>query len=264
MNNTLLKGLGVLELLSHSDRPLTLTQIAGELRIVKSNLHRLMQALSETRYVIRDDETGGYMASIKLWELGSAVLAKLDLRHHAERPMEKLPERTDESVHLSVLDRDEVVYVHKLESPNPARAYTQIGGRAPACCVATGKALLAHCSEAALNDIARKLRAYTPHTITGSRAFLGEMKRIRAKGYAINRGEWRPSVWGIASPIMDARGSVIAAVGISGPAERFRKRRLGDSAKRVVEAAVAISASFGGARDGVRGSQPSRRPSAAR
>ena len=54
MNNTLLKGLAILELLSHSDCPLTLTQIAAELGLAKSNAHRLLKALVETRFVLRE------------------------------------------------------------------------------------------------------------------------------------------------------------------------------------------------------------------
>ena len=245
MNNTLLKGLSVLELLSHSDRPLTLTQIAVALGIVKSNVHRLMQALSEQGYVLRHDDSGAYTASIKLWELGSAVLSKLDLRRHAEQQMDVLLQQTGESVHLSVLDRGEAVYVHKLDSPNPVRAYTQIGGRVPAYCVATGKAQLAYRDEATLVAQSRQLVAHTPQTIAEPAQFLREMRRIREQGYAVNRGEWREAVWGVAAPIMDARGSVIAAVGISGPAERLRKRDLKECAQLLVAAAMDIARGLG-------------------
>jgi IclR family KDG regulon transcriptional repressor len=245
MNNTLLKGLSLLELLAHSPRPLTLTQIAAELGMVKSNVHRLLQALTEQRYVLRNEETGAYSASIRLWELGSAVLAKLDLRQHAEQQMDTLLEQTGESVHLSILDGDEAVYVHKLDSPNPVRAYTQIGGRVPAYCVATGKAQLAYRDEAALAALSRQLVAHTPNTIVDPSQFLREMRRIREQSYAINRGEWRESVWGVAAPIMDTRGSVVAAVGISGPAERLRKRDLKSCAELLIAAAMDISRALG-------------------
>jgi IclR family KDG regulon transcriptional repressor len=223
MNNTLLKGLAVLELLSRSDKPLTLTQIGRELGMAKSNVHRLMGALVETRFVLRDEERGSYAASIKLWELGSAILAKLDLRRHAERQMEALMGETGESVHLSVLDGLEVVYVHKVDSLNPVRAYSQIGGRAPAYCVATGTAQLAFSAPSVLNEVAASLKAHTERTITDAEIFLREMRRVREQRFAINRAEWRDGVWGIASPVMDARGTAIAAVGISGPSARFRK-----------------------------------------
>jgi DNA-binding IclR family transcriptional regulator len=246
MNNTLLKGLAVLELLSRSDTALNLTQIGKELGMGKSNVHRLMQALVDTRFVLRDAGSGSYAPSIKLWELGSAVLAKLDLRRHAERQMEALMALTGESVHLSVLDRLEVVYVHKIESANPVRAYTQIGGRAPAYCVATGKVQLAYAAPSVLQEVAGSLQAHTERTITDGEAFLREMKKVREQGFALNRAEWRPDVWGIASPVMDARGSVIAAVGISGPAPRFRKNVMAAWTQAVVATATDISHALAG------------------
>lgn len=246
MNNTLLKGLAVLELLSRSDRALGLTQIGRELGMGKSNVHRLMQALVETRFVLRDEDSGSYVPSIKLWELGSAVLARLDLRRHAERQMEELMALTGESVHLSVLDGTEVVYVHKVDSANPVRAYTQIGGRAPAHCVATGKVQLAHSAPSILQEVAASLQPHTERTIVDPDAFLKEMKKAREQGFAINRAEWRPDVWGIASPVLDARGGVIAAVGISGPAARFRRNVLAAWTEAVMAAATAVSQALGG------------------
>lgn len=246
MNNTLLKGLAVLELLSRSDRPLTLSQIGRELGVVKSNVHRLMQALVETRFVLRDEESGSYAPSIKLWELGSAVLAKLDLRRHAEKQMEALMSLTGESVHLSVLDGHEIVYVHKVDSLNPVRAYSQIGGRAPAYCVATGKVQLAFAGETLLKEVASSLKPFTDRTLTEPAQFMKEMKRVREQGHAINRGEWRDKVWGIATPIMDARGVVIAAIGISGPADRFKRSVIPAWTEAVVAAATDVSHALSG------------------
>jgi len=246
MNNTLLKGLAVLELLSRADRGLSLTQIARELGVAKSNVHRLMQALVETRFVLRDEDTGSYTASIKLWELGSAVLGKLDLRRQAERQMEALMELTGETVHLSVLDGTEVVYVHKVDSERPVRAYSQIGGRVPAYCVATGKAQLAFAGERVLEQACARLQRHTENTIVTRAAFLKDIERVRQRGYAINRAEWRDGVWGIGAPILDARGFVIAAVGISGPASRFRKSVLPTWCDAVIATAAEIADGLGG------------------
>ncbi|MEO9101662.1 MAG: helix-turn-helix domain-containing protein, partial [Burkholderiaceae bacterium] len=71
MNNTLVKGLSIIELLAHSSRPLGLSEIAVALELAKSNVHRLLQALLDARYIVREDVGGRYSASIKLWELGS-------------------------------------------------------------------------------------------------------------------------------------------------------------------------------------------------
>ncbi len=245
MNNTLVKGLSIIELLAHSDRALGLTEIAVALGLAKSNVHRLLQALTQTRYIVRDETSGRYTAAIKLWELGSAVLSKLDLRVHAEQVMERLLTQTQETVHLSVLDGDEVVYVHKLDSPNPVRAYTQIGGRASAHCVATGKAMLAFRSAEALQGMAQGLAARTPLSIVDPAKFLQEMARVRTHGFAVNRGEWSENVCGVASAVTDASGRVVAALGLSGPKERFKAARIKAFAPLVVEAAAQVSVRLG-------------------
>lgn len=246
MNNTLIKGLGLLEVLAHAERPLGVTELATRIGIGKSNVHRLLQALVELGYVRRDAESGGYAASIRLWELGSAVLANLDLRRAAQSWMDWLLERTRETVHLSVLDGDEVVYVHKLDSPEPVRAYSQIGGRAPAYCVATGKAMLAWIDPGALQALSRRLQAWSNRTLTDPAEFLREMERIRNSGYAVNRGEWRESVGGIAAPVRDPGARVIAAVGLSGPIERLRPATLKALSADVIRAAEGVGAVLAG------------------
>lgn len=248
MNNTLVKGLGIIELLAHSARPLGLSEIATTLDLAKSNVHRLMQGLTEAHYIVRDERTGRYSASIKLWELGSAVLARLDLRVHAEQVMDRLLAETRETVHLSVLDGDEVVYVHKLDSPNPVRAYTQIGGRAMAHCVATGKAMLAFRPQAVLERISQSLQGPTSATVVDPKKFLQEMARIRVQGFALNRGEWNENVYGIASPVTDVSGSLVAALGLSGPKERFKPAQIKIFTPLIVEAAAQVSLRLG-ARD---------------
>lgn len=246
MNNTLLKGFDIIELLAHSDQPLALTDIANALHLAKSNVHRLLQALTERNYIVRIPPNGRYVASIKLWELGSAVLAKLDLKRHAQDVMDHLLTQTGETVHLSVLDGDEVVYVHKLDSPNPVRSYTQIGGRALSHCVATGKAMLAYRPPAALERRALLLLPRTDATITDPKQFLLEMNRIRKQGFAVNRGEWNANVAGIAAPVTDARGEVIAAIGLSGPKDRFKPARLKRFALLIIDAGQQVSQRLGG------------------
>ena len=157
-----------------------------------------------------------------------------------------LLERTRETVHLSVLDGDEVVYVHKLDSPEPVRAYSSIGGRAPAHCVATGKAMLAFESMSQLKSLSRHLQACSPRTLTVPAEFLREMERIREQGYAVNRGEWRESVGGVAAPVRDPGGTVIAAIGVSGPIERLRPARLKILSADLIQAANGITAALRG------------------
>jgi hypothetical protein len=136
--------------------------------------------------------------------------------------------------------------VHKLDSPEPVRAYTQIGGRGPAHCVATGKAMLAWIGEAGLEAASQRLERFTPRTICEAAEFLREMERVRQQGYAVNRGEWRESVGGIAAPVRDPSGRVVAAVGVSGPIERLRPSTFKALSADVIRAADGAGAALAG------------------
>lgn len=241
MNNTLVKGLQLLELLARSEGALGVSDLAAKLALGKSNVHRLLQALVELGYVQKNEPRGTYQASLKLWEIGTALASRLSVKTAALDAMERLLKNTRETVHLSVLDGDDVVYLHKLDSPEPVRAYSEIGGRAPAHCVATGKAILAWQTALYLGGLAGRLQRHTPKTITDPADFLRDLERVRANGYAVNRGEWRESVWGIASPISNADGVVVAAIGVSGPASRIKPAHIKELASDVMAAAAAVS-----------------------
>lgn len=244
-NSTFVNGLALLEALAHATEPCGVSELARQLQLTKSNVHRLLQTLGDRGYVHNVGGSGRYEITIKLWELGVVVLDKLDIKRLAVEPMERLVSMTGETVHLSILDHGEVVYIDKVDSQQPVRAYSKIGGRAPAYCVATGKAMLAYASPAIVDAVATQLHRYTAHTLTDPGELRAELKRVRDAGYASNRGEWREGVCGVAAPIRDGRGSVIAAIGISGPIERMKARALKQFAPDVVSMARLISSRLG-------------------
>ena len=245
MDSTLLKGLSVLERVAMSEEPRGVTELAEELPLTKSNVHRILKTLEAAGYLTRDETTRRYKLTLKLWELGLSVVSKMDLRVQASPWLKGLSETTRETVHLSVLDGDEVIYIDKVDSSEPIQAYSHVGGRAPAHCVATGKALLSCRPNAFLNDLATRLKPYSEHTITDPARFLAEMEQIRKQGFALNLGEWREGVWGVAALIRDARGEVAGAVGISGPSFRIKERNIDNYVGPVMAAAEDISSRLG-------------------
>src|SRR5690606_14975150 len=224
MDSTLLKGLTVLEVLAKSQRPRGVSDLARELQLTKSNVHRTMRTLVAAGYVRPVD--GAYECTLKLFELASSVLSRVDVRSAAEPYMNALARETEETVHLATLDGLEVIYLHKIESPQPVRAYSTIGGRAPAHCVATGKALLAYQDDATLAALPAELPRHTAKTVTTRDALLAELATVRRQGYAVNRGEWRETVCGLGAVVFDANARPTAAIGISGPADRLRPTTL--------------------------------------
>jgi Transcriptional regulator len=245
MDTTLLKGLKLLEILARSPQARGTTDLAGALGVPKSNAHRTLQSLIHAGFV-QQDENGLYECTSKLFELGNAAFGRQDIRKIAAGEMQRLASITKETIHLSILDRIEVIYIDKIESPQPVRAYSEIGGRAPAHCVASGKAQLAFAGAHKLDALPDPLPSFSSHT-RASRADLNkELVQIRELGYAVNRGEWRESVGGVASPIFDATGRCVAAIGVSGPTDRMTATEREQYSSEVLAAARAVTRMTGG------------------
>ena len=245
MDKTLVKGLEVLEALAQSESSRGVSELARELGLTKSNVHRTLQTLCAAGYVRQNEASGEYECTMKIPKIAAAILGRVDMKRVAEPFMQVLAGTTQETVHLSILDDTDVFYVHKIDSPQPVRAYSEISGRAPAYCVATGKALLAFQDDAYLQRFGERLRAHTPRTIATQVELRKELALIRQQGYAINRGEWREAVGGLAAPIFDAHRKPLAAIGISGPVERLRSPQLKSFTPEVLRAAREISEALG-------------------
>ncbi len=244
VDSTLHKGLQILETLAVSPRSLGITELSALLDLNKSNVHRLVKTLRAMNYVIQDDDRS-YRATMKLWKLGSSVMSHANLVQLCIGEMNRLAQRTGESVHLSVLDGMRVLYIEKIDSAQSVRAYSERGGSSPLHCTATGKVLLAYSYDALREPISKMLDKHTNKTITSIRTLDGEVSSIRASGYSVNVGEYRADVGGIAAPIFDADGKNLAAIGISGPLSRLTKPRIKEFTSIVVASAKTASTAIG-------------------
>ena len=246
MDKTLLKGLMVLEAITEMDgQSRTIDEVAARVGLTRSNAHRTLQTLAHAGYVAKDRATGAWRGTIRLFELGARQIAGMDVRRLAAPYMRELADKTGETVHLSVLDGRDVVYVDKIDSPQPVRAYSVIGGRAPAYAVATGKALLACQPDDYLDRFEGELHAHTPATLTTLPELRQALAKIARAGYAVNTGEWRASVCGLAVAVFNGLDQPVAALGISGPRERLSAARLKLCAPDVVRCGANLSRELG-------------------
>ncbi len=246
MDKAFIKGLRLIEALAYSDGPRGVTELAAELELTKSNVHRLLTTLSMHGYVRQDPRHSGYELTTKIWELGSQVIRRIDLTSVARPAMERLAALTGETEHLSTLDETDVVYLDKIESSHHIRAHTHVGQRAPAYTMATGKAMLAQMPDSYLERFRYKLEAFTPTTITTMDALYRSVDEVRRAGFAqVPHGEWREGIAACACAVLGPQGDLAGAVGVSGPDLRMTQETLDAFAPQVVEAARKISAALG-------------------
>lgn len=245
MEQTVAKALSLLEALIEAHQPQRLTDLAVGLGMTKPNVHRLLATLMELGYVQQDAVTSLYSPTMKVVALSSHLTDRADLVAVAEPTLKRLAQDSHESTLLAVFDQGYSVYVSTVDSARPIRAVGAVGTRVPASCISTGKALLAWLVPEALDATLPLLQKFTPRTVTGRAAIERQLALVRRQGYAINRGEWRLGIGGIASPVRDAYGVVIAAVGLWGDEQQlFGPRRAGLIAQ-VTEAGAEISRAMG-------------------
>jgi len=221
MDKTLIKGLRVLECVAGSSEPRGASDLAAELGMTKSNAYRTLQTLVSMKFLHHRPGRGTYEPTLRLFELGMKVGGRLGVRTAALPILRELVERTGENASVAVLDDREVVYVERLDSPNPVRSVVRVGERLPAHCTAAGKALLAWAPEEIVESMAGLLHRHTEHTITDMEGLRAELACVRETGFASARGEWHLTVTCVAVPVRNRSGEVIAAINVSGPTARF-------------------------------------------
>jgi DNA-binding IclR family transcriptional regulator len=247
VDSTLAKGLAVLDWLAREQRDCRVTEVAQAFGLARSNAHRSLQTLVECGWATQDPATSTYRASLRLFELGALVHQAADTGALVRPALAALARSSGETIHLAALDGTEIVYLDKFDSPLPVAAYSRIGGRAPAYCVASGKALLAACliDAPALRALFGTLVAHTPNTHTEFDALAADLQRCRARGVAENREEWRLGVCGLGAVLRNARGEAVAAVGMSVPSIRFARSQARQLTDQLLACAAEASAALG-------------------
>ena len=230
---------------SHSEAGVT--ELARKLGLHKSTASRLLATLQKRGLVEQDDESGKYRLGIVVIRLAERAEKTLDLRSIAMPELERLARLTHETTGLGVLDGDQLLTVAQADGPNLVAVGDWTGRSVPLHSVASGKVLMAALAEREVMRLVRRgLDHLTDRTITELEPLLEELARIRRRGYATAIGEYEAGLHGVAAPVHDARGNVIASVDVWGPAFRLTLRRIPELAKQVRAAAAAISTRLGG------------------
>ena len=241
----------ILDILGQSPQGISIRELSAKIDLPKGTIHRLLSSLSYFGYVRQDSKTRDYFLGFKLVELGNLLLSQLDLRKEAESFLRGLSERTNETIHLVFLDRNEIVYLDKVEADHSSgglRMASHVGLRNPAHSCAVGKVLLSHLSEVELSRLIKEkgLLKRTENTLIAPAQLKEHLKSVRNQGYAIDDEENERGIRCVAAPIYNEAGKVVAAISISGPAFRVTKKVIQEKLKKeVMETANQISQRLG-------------------
>lgn len=222
-----------------------LNEITQRTRVAKSTVFRVLSTLHSLGYVLRD-ERRNYHISPSLSNLASEAATAEALRRAALPQMLRLRDEFGETVNLGHLAFDKVVYLEVVPSEYALRLSERPGASIHAHASALGKAILAFSPPEVVESLVsgRTLPRITRNTICDPEEFRRELKRTRERGYSLDKGETTLLATCLGAPILDASGTAIAAMSISGPASRFNPRRNAPVIEALVNAAKIVSNHF--------------------
>jgi len=221
------KGLDILETLAAAAVPQSLSELAAVLDRSSSELFRMLNCLERRDYIARDEVSGKYSLTLKLYSLAHAHSVTEKLLRAARMPMQMLTEKFRESCHLSVLERGRLLVVAQHESPERVRLSIEIGGTFDPVAAASGRLLLAQLSEAECAGIVAGSPAGGELTGEGLMAFKGRLAEVRTRGISTAESETVEGVRDVAVLVGNPASGIMAALAVT---RLMRRGQRGDEA----------------------------------
>lgn len=245
---TLDKALRLLLLFDHEQPEWGVAALGRVADMPKSTVYRILRALERHGFLMQDADSRRFRLGLGALELGWRAYEGLELRRAARPIMEQLARVSGETVVLSVLDtdRDRAVCVERVQQRTGLRLILEVGATAPIHAGCSAKALLAYLPDDEITAVsARGLQSVTKKTITDPARLRREVAEIRRNGYATSFEETDEGICGVAVPVRDRRGDVVASLAISGPLLRMNHDNISRFTELARDGARRIAAELG-------------------
>ena len=239
----------LLEIRAGSDG-LGLSEVARQAELPPSTVHRLLATLLRRGLVSQDHENGLWTVGVGLFRIGSAYLRIRKLPDIARPLIRALLAEVDETVNVSMLDRNEIVCVAQAESHAAVRAFFRLGRRLPLHASAAGKAILASGSDLFRREMLEgaSLDRFTTKTHGNRKSLLADVTQAGRRGWAFDDEEHTVGMRCVSSAILNECSEPVGAVSISAPTVRMPPERIAVLGERVRLTALALTEIFSGRR----------------
>ncbi|HET9714954.1 MAG TPA: IclR family transcriptional regulator [Pseudolabrys sp.] len=229
----------ILRALEEENTGLSLGQIAQRVNLARSTVQRIVAALESEQLVIAATPNGRVRLGPTILRLAASV--RSDFIAMARPFLERLSEELHETVDLSTVKKDHLVFIDQVIGSQRLRAVSAVGDTFPLHCTANGKAYLSRLTEKAIESlIGRTYEARTPKTLTRLDALLADLKSARRKGVAYDREEHTLGICAVGVALQDPLGNAVA-ISVPVPSQRFADRQA-LIAERLVSAKTALEA----------------------
>lgn len=241
---SVVKALRILETVAQL-QPVGVGDLSRQLAMPKSTVQRCLLTLADAGWLRQSHETSGsWLLTAHAFSVGRQ--AESDLIAAAQRPLRRLRDNVDETVHLIVRDGSNGVVVDRVESTQTLRVSRPIGAKTPLHATAAGRAMLSLLPEHESREVlAGGLQPLTSDTVVDPDQLLGEVAAERRRGYSTNIRQNEASVCAVAAAVLDEEHQPIAAIVVSVPDSRFDERRASECGEQAVAAANETARNMG-------------------
>jgi DNA-binding IclR family transcriptional regulator len=215
--SSLARAVRILESFTAEEPELTVTELARRSGLHLATTSRLVRQLVEHGLLSRGPDRE-VRVGMRLWEVASRAAPTRSLRDAAMPYLEDLHAVVGHHAQLAVLDGDDVIFLERLSARDAVINYTRIAGRLPLHISSSGIVLLAYGPpELQARVLARPLERRTAATITTPERLRATLDEVRRQGYALLAGHVHPDATGIAVPVRNGLGEVVAALAVIVP-----------------------------------------------
>lgn len=240
----LCRALDILEIVSLRPKGLLFSEICDCISGPKSSLSVLAHTLERRGYLSYDEATSRYRIGVKSFETGIRFLEKNNLKRHISDILARMSRESNETVHLAILDRLDVIYLEKFESSHSIRMASAVGRRLPAYSTAIGKALLIGYEKEELRKFYQnvELERLQKNTIIDKEVLFDQIDMFRSSSITEEIEESTLGIRCVAAPIREKNKKVLAAVSIAVPIFRADDKLIENIVRIVRDGAAEISA----------------------
>lgn len=241
------RAIDVLERLGHAGGA-TLSALAADLGQSPATVYRVLVTLERRRLVEFDSAAQTWAIGAGAFLIGARYLRRTALVDRARPVLRDLMEATGETANLGVETDGQILFVSQVETHASIRAFFPPGTLSPMHASGIGKALLAQMDPHRVARVlaAHPLEAFTPHTLTDPQALDADLRRVRARGWAVDGEERTMGMTCVAAAVFDLHGDPVAGLSVSGPTDRILTSGPDRLGAAVADAAEVLTASLGG------------------
>ena len=211
------KGLAVIDAFDDAHPRMTASDVGKRCAITRTAARRYLLTLEHLGYVASDGKL--YWLTPRVLRLGHSYLESARLPRIMQPFLQRVTASTQESAYVSVLDGDDIVYIARNGSARAMNIGYVLGARVQAQVTAAGLLMLSLRPAEWIDQwlATHELVSYTAFTVTSKEAMRLQMTQVRAQGWAISEQQLDLNFRGVAIPLRDRYGVMVAALSVTMP-----------------------------------------------